>query len=503
MEFSRKIVLGIIILFLFGAGFIIYNLLKAEKPVSNNILAQPAEKKNNSLAVSGDIAPIIVIDICSLRQDHLSGFGYNRNTTPNLDAFVKESAVFENFWTEAGFCLPNFATLLTGTRPEIHKQVISTSGKAVLPDSLETLAEILKKQGYKTAGFSGSRFLVPGSYGLERGFDTFFDPFQVSKHDAMGSASFEEIFPLVKTWVADNKNDPFFLYVTVDDLHAPYNADDPKMFYPDYKGILDKILPDMNFDKFFNGEIMSDGNQNLGMSQTIKDIQGNVVTAAMLQRAVEEFKKDPNNLKYLIARYDAAVKRTDRLTGELFDELKKNGLWDKSTIIVTVHQGEQLGEHNLLGHSQGLYQSIVQVPLFIKYPGFSINEKFTGLTERIDIPATILDIASVLPAHKQFSGKSLLPLLKDKNALWEKPYIFASSKPTGFVKGKDSANPTIEERAVRNDRYKLIWYGYKSQPYELYDLKKDSEEKNNLVSSLPGVFNELKGQLDNYIRVNQ
>jgi arylsulfatase A-like enzyme len=320
---------------------------------------------------------------------------------------------------------------------------------------------------------------VPGDRGLTRGFDIFQNPYMDS---SMGMASFEENLPAVRNWLASNRNIPFFLYVTVDDLHAPYHADDPKLYYPDYKGIFDQIEPTMSFDRVYNGESAD--------SNALND----------LGAAVEEYKKNPNEQKYLIARYDAAAKRMDRLTGELFSELKKNDLWEKSTIIVTVHQGEQLGEHGLLGHIEGLYEPIVSVPLFIKYPGSSGGERLTQLAERIDIPATILDITEVLQEHKQFSGKSLLPLLEDKNALWSKPYIFASSKS---VRVSTDRSKIIEERAVRNDRYKLIRYDYKKQPYELYDLKNDPEEKYNLIDSLPGVFSELKKELDDYIKDNQ
>jgi arylsulfatase A-like enzyme len=479
MKLIKGGLISIVIFLLICAVLFVYYSPKSDAPVLANSAEQQTDKRIEASAVFVETAPIIVIDICSLRKDHMSNYGYGRNTTPNLDSFMKESAVFDNFWTQAGFCLPNFATLLTGTRTEVHKMVLNGTGDSKLPSSLETLAEVLKNKGFKTAGFSGSRFLSTNDHGLERGFDTFQNPFMAS---SMGMASFEENLPAVRNWLASNKNSPFFLYVTIDDLHAPYHADDPKLYYPEYKGIFDSIEPDMVFDRVYNGE------------------SAGADASESLKKAVEEFKKNPNEQKYLIARYDAAVKRMDRLTGELFDELKKNGLWDKSTIIVTVHQGEQLGEHDLLGHIEGLYEPIVSVPLFIKSPGLSKEEHYDQLTERIDIPATILDMAGTLQDHKQFSGKSILPLLENKNALWVKPYIFSSSKS---VRVSTDHSVIIEERAVRNDRYKLIWYAYKKQPYELYDLKNDSEEKNNVVNSLPKVYDELKNQLDEYVKVNE
>jgi arylsulfatase A-like enzyme len=478
----KKLVFGLLALFLLGGGAIVYlpkQSAKSNKTPLNNISQGASNLSNQDLVVNPSSTPIIIIDICSLRKDRISGFGYFRNTTPNLDAFMKVSDVFDNFWTEGNFCLPNFGTLLTGTRPDVHRLVLNGTGESRLSTSTETMAALLEKMGYKTAAFVGSRFLLPStsehSSGLDRGFQVYENHYNSEKFD---EASFETNIISVNKWVDENKSSPFFLYVTVDDLHSPYMTDDRKMFDPGYKGVLDKMSPDINFDRVYNGEPVALG---------IEDIYG---------KGVKEFKKDPKNLKFLNALYDASVVRTDRLVGEFFKKLKESGLWDKAIIIVTVHQGEQLGEHGLLGHTQGLYNPVLAVPLFIKYPGQLTSTHFSQLVERIDIPATVLDEAGILGNHKQFTGKSLLPLLKDSSSVWQKPYIFASTKP---VKFPVNLGTSIEERAVRNDRYKLIWSGYKEQPYELYDLKDDPGETTNLVSSLPQVFNELKDELDKYI----
>lgn len=422
---------------------------------------------------------IIVIDICSLRADHVGAYGYARPTTPNLDAFAKQATTFNNFWTESGWCLPNFATMLTGTRPETHK--LTFIGTKLSP-SITTVAEILRDNGFATAGFSGSRYLVPGAYGLEKGFQTFVGSY-TSADLAMGAASYRTNETAVQKWVADNKDKPFFLYVTIDDLHSPYtHADNPKLFDPNYSGILDTVNADLFFNRVYNGETNVAGADE-------KTIAG-----------VKEFKKDSKNLANLIARYDAGVVTVDSLAGQLFQTLKENGLLDSSLIIVTAHQGEQLGEHGQLGHITGIYEPILSVPLFIRYPSVADSgARVSKLAERIDIPATILDAAGLLGKNTaQYAGTSLLPLLRDQSIAW-KEYIFASSKPTWVP---TTGEPSIEERAVRNDRYKLLWYGYKKPAYELYDLESDRGETKNLADKLPDVFAELKSQLDSYITVN-
>jgi arylsulfatase A-like enzyme len=417
---------------------------------------------------------IIVIDICSLRADHIGAYGYTRPTTPNIDAFAEEATTFLNFWTQSGWCLPNFATLLTGTRPEENQMTYINSR---LSPSVTTLAEIFTKNGFATAGFAGSRYLTSGTYGLERGFQTYRNPY-TSADVAMGSASYGRNKAAVKEWVTNNKDKPFFLYLSIDDLHSPYtHSENPKFFDPDYKGILDTVDADLIFDRVHNGE-------------TIANVDARITSA------VEEFKKDPRNLAHLIARYDAGVLHVDTMMGELIQMLKDQGLWDDSMIIVTSHQGEQLGEHGQLGHINGIYEQIIHAPLFIRYPGIaSSGARTSKLAERIDIPATVLDAVGLLEGNAgQYTGTSLLPVLTGTVSAWKK-YIFASSKPTWIP---TTSEPSIDERAVRNDRYKLIWYKYKNPQYELYDLKNDPGETTNLADRLPKVLAELESQLNSY-----
>ncbi len=437
---------------------------------------------SNSKAPISKPTQVIVIDICSLRADHVGAYGYNRPTTPNLDEFAKQATTFNNFWTESGWCLPNFATMLTGTRPEVHQLTFVSSQ---LSASITTLAEILGNNGFATAGFSGSRYLSPNTStrGLDKGFQTFINPYTSEADTAMGAASYSKNEAAVQKWIADNKDKPFFLYVTIDDLHSPYtHADNPKLFDPNYSGILDTVNADLFFTRVYNGETNVAGADE-------KTIAG-----------VKEFKKDPKNLANLIARYDAGIVTVDSLAGRLFQTLKENGLLDNSLIIVTAHQGEQLGEHGQLGHITGIYEPILSVPFFIRYPGVADNgARISKLAERIDIPATILDTAGLLDKYKaQYTGTSLLPLLRDPATAW-KEFIFASSKPTWIP---STGEPSIEERAVRNDRYKLLWYGYKKPAYELYDLQTDPGETKNLADKLPDVFSELKSQLDSYAATN-
>lgn len=444
--------------------------------------------QKDTVAVS-DQPSIIVIDICSLRKDRLGAFGSQAGLTKNLDAFAKESATFQNFWTESGWCLPNFATMLTGMRPDAHQQTLvlpNNTQSASLLENLEMLPEILRARGFATAGFSGSRYLSQEFWpadtykkgGLLRGFDTFANPYRFSyENDHMGSVSVEENFTRIEEFLAQKTDKPRFLYVTIDDLHSPYQMDDADAARVEalYDGPMKNSLLAMKVMRLFNGE------------------KQNNITADEV-RAAEELKNNPKALEYVRTRYDASVKRTDRLFGELVGELKASGQWDKSVVIVTAHQGESLGENGKLGHTgSGLSGEIVNVPLFIRYPGKTNGETIPALAERVDIPATILDIVGVLKTHPQFGGVSLLAWLDGAASKKEKAYIFSQSQRTTIPAATTQA---IDERAVRNERYKLVWYEYRKEPYALYDIIADPLEQQNIINAKPDVFQELKTQLD-------
>ncbi len=473
--FGKKLSFNLLLLAVVLSG-ILFFLWKAQNPAKLNV---------------------VVIDICSARSDHFSFNGYNRQTTPNIDSFSKNAIIFKNSWTQANWCLPDFATLLTGTRPEVHTMLFPDPSFNVLSPSILTLAEVLKKAGYETAGFSGSQFLKD-EYKLNRGFDSFQNPYALKS--GMQMSSFEDSLPRVGEFLTSHKKStkPFFLYMSVDDLHNPYMTDDPSMFDKGYSGIFDSLDSDHTAEMLSR----SPGGNYFDRLYNNPDDPGAVATLdsqtlQVIKKQIAQFKKDPAELKHLIARYDASLHRADRLVGSVLAQLKKE-YKDNTVIIITAHQGEYLGEHGLLGHSEGLNENMLNVPLLVYYPNSAKGPKaIENLVERIDIPATILDIAGIFSSYqKQFAGTSLLPLLTGQSVNQWKNYIFASSRP---IRSNIQQKVTIDERAVRNSQYKLIWYSYKDKPYELYDLKADPSESSDISTSNTQVFNELKNQLENYV----
>ncbi len=399
---------------------------------------------------------IVVLDICSARADRFGAYGSTASLTPGLDAFATGAAVFERAWAQSSWCLPNYATLLTGQRPEAHGRHVNAPGP--LDPGTPTLAERLKDTGYRTGGFTGGVYLLPG-WGLSRGFDHYHSVFSTASSSPEG---FSVLAPDILRWIDEPSGAPFFLYATVDDLHSPYGSE---------AGLtgeagLSTATAGVRFFRAYNGE--KDGD----LSATARRLKG-----------------DAAYLRALSSRYDGAVRGMDRVVSSFLADLERRGLMKNTLVIVTADHGEHLGEKGLLGHTEGLYEPVLRVPLLVRDPArpASHGKRIGALVERVDLAPTLLDAAGAPDAS--LPGRSLRPLLSDPRAPW-RTHAYASSQRNAAA----GAPPYIEERAVTDGRWKLIWYAYRDA-FELYDLAADPHERNDLAASRPEVAARLAFEL--------
>ena len=413
---------------------------------------------------------VIFMDICSTRADHIGAYGYKRPTTPNIDAIAGEGVLFENAVSMSSWCLPNYSSLFTSHTPEVHGQYVSIPYRG-MPDFETTLAQKMREAGYETAAFSGGIYFMR-PWGLDRGFDTYVNVFSTT---SAAPGTFAQTMPGVMEWLEEKKGKPFFLFLAVDDLHVPYQATDPNMFDPGYEGMVNDLsvrgVPFMrDYNSYMRGELSKD---------------------ATNYEKVARFVADKGNLKHLIAKYDAALNTADKRVGNFISYLKKNGFWDNSVFMLSADHGEQLGEHSLLGHTEGLYEPITHVPLIMHVPGEDgmKGRRLSQLVERVDMMPTILDMAGIDYSDLQLQGKSLVPVLENPE-LELRQYAYSSNKRN--LPG--TSDMLIEERVIRDKRWKLHWYIYKDS-YELYDLKNDPMETTDLSSKEPEVLKRLSFEL--------
>lgn len=410
---------------------------------------------------------VVVMDICSARADHFGTYGYPKPTTPGLDSLAKEAVVFDRAMAQASWCLPNYATLFTGHVPEVHGQYTNTPFRG-MPPFETTLAERMQRAGYRTAAFSGGIYFLK-AWGLDRGFDRYVNLFSTS---SAVPASFSLLAPQALAWVEQNRESPFFLYTAVDDLHTPYQSENPELYDPGYDGVVhDTAIANVRFFRLYNGE-PSDASDPL-------------------LPKLDVFRKDPRHLAHLAAHYDASLNGVDRKVSDFVRRLKDMDLWKNTVLVITSDHGELLGEKGLLGHTEGLYEPVLRVPMIVHHPGFpQLKGRRVGeLVERIDLTPTVLDVAGASYEDGELQGRSLIPLLRNPDEPLH-AHAFAASKRNMATR----ADFLIDERVARDKRWKLHWYLHKND-YELYDIDNDPLETRDVSREHPEIVQRLSFEL--------
>ena len=449
---------------------------------------------------------IILITMTNLRYDHMSGNGYSRPTTPNLDAFGKESLVFDNAFAHSSWTLPEGMSIYTGLYPYQHGIMNRYDGSKLSPD-IPTLIDILNSNGYQTAAFTGGFDYNP-EFGLTNRFieykecakgEAVFYPRQqgprVSNTSEYGQ--FNCTIPEAINWLKRNYNNKFFLHVQGFDAHCPFSQKGGKT-YDNYTGNIDYSDCLWTFDR--TKPVIKDGKT----FYPVYSAKTGTSSAVLLGE---------RDVDHLIAIYDEAITFADGLIGRLLYEVKNMGLNDKTIIIFTSEHGDMFGKNGRFmrgGPLRGtFYDDVLHIPLIIKNPKLTAK-KINGLVGHADVMPTLLDFLGL----QQFTtagksqvrlGKSLLPLILQNQEINE--YIFAGSKFTPADNNPYFFKKTRVD-AVRNKQWKLIeetifdsaMQNAFSQTIELYDIINDKEELYNLASTKKNIVNDLNSKLSPWLK---
>jgi arylsulfatase A-like enzyme len=298
---------------------------------------------------------VLVLLLDTLRADHLSLNGYERDTSPVLDSFARENLNFSYAISASPWTPTSVATIFTGVYPSVHgmmpinDRAAARRMSAKLPDEAETIAETLKKNGYQTAAVISNPWMKP-EFGLGQGFDTYTYLHRVHSNH-VNQAAYKHVRKLRQ------KSEPFFLYLHYMDVHNPYNP--PGAYAEMYKGPL-------------------------------------------------KSRAYPEKQVRLMGRYDGAIRYLDNNLGELFSFLKEEKLYDDLAIVVLADHGEQFMEQGRQGHGYHLFNEELRVPLMIKAPGRAgaIDQPVS----LVDLYPTMLELAGV-PLAKPVQGVSLISRL--------------------------------------------------------------------------------------------
>lgn len=370
-------------------------------------------------ARSGRGRNVILIVLDTMRADHLGVFGYELDTTPNLDQFASESVIFRKALSTASWTPPSVASILTGRYVISHGltppvgQAVDAPNAAILSEDLLTIPEVLKANGYRTGGVTANTW-SSDKLGFGQGFERY-DFYDDPGADKITAAA-EEI---VNSWNPTPGKDPFFLYVHYIDPHVPYKAPEP--FASSYIGTL------------------------LKNSHSAERVQP------------------------MIWEYDAEIKFMDHYIGELFKFLKEKKLYDDSLIIIVGDHGEQFEEHGKLGHGYFLYNEEVHVPLLVKDQKKHYDVDY--LVSTVDIFPTVLNALGI-PVPSDSEGISLF----DEQRLLARPGVI--SEISRYYNQK--AFISIDNKKII---YKFPWTDARAEPgitepelIGAFDLKTDPYE---------------------------
>lgn len=333
-------------------------------------------------AASSERRPnIVLVSIDTLRVDHLSFAGYRRPTTPHIDRFLAERGIWlRNTVTSAPWTLPAHVSLVTGIDAVAH----GVNHKRPMPDSLQTLARILRAQGYRTVGFVGGGWLS-GRYGFDRGFDRYRAwPFGRPRKNEL-----EEHVDQILEWLPVAPQ-PFLLFLHTFEVHSPHDRSRP--FVAEGATRLARRT------RFFDSS--AEGQRDAGYALNKKLLMGERPETAREVETEEDW-------RHAIAAYDNGILHMDSQIGRLLAGLEGEG---PTVVILTSDHGEALGEHGLASHGY-LYDHNLMVPLVIALPGESDPGRAIDQQVRlVDIVPTVLDFADV-PVPDSLDGRSLRRLL--------------------------------------------------------------------------------------------
>ena len=339
------------------------------------ILAWTACSGNPNVEMPSRPHPIIVIDVGTLRADHLGCYGYDRETSPRIDALAAESVLFEWCFSQAPNTAPSQASILTGLYPGTHGV---TSDLARLPEEALTLAEALAGHGYTTAAFVDGGYLSR-DFGFAQGFDFY------ANHRGQGLA---EIGPKVIDWLRRHADDDFLLLVHTYDTHTPYAP------------------PESHRELFLEGLAPPSAGFDAGAGQM------------EALRTSPEGALPPHDLEYARALYDAEIRFVDEWIGKLMAEIRDLGLDDRATIALVSDHGEEFQEHGSVLHDK-IYSTVTRVPLMIRLPGGAQATTISNIVETIDLMPTLLELAGA-PGSPGIQGESLLPMIRGEGS---PPYV--------------------------------------------------------------------------------
>ena len=430
---------------------------------------------------------VILITIDAFRADHLGCLGYAKKTTPYMDKIAREGVLFSNAFSYGSNTLTSVMPMMTSS-PFIPYFLhgIDAAKLINLHDALErykeivrrlyslkvTIAGALREQGYETAAFHSNPFLT-SYFGYGKDFLYFDDSIAkygirkkieakakvVLKNSRLKnlvwrlySLIYRNEVPYVRaeainkkaiSWLRTKKPEKFFVWLHYMDTHIPYKP--PKSFRPSISSVKMSLLN----RKILNREYISD-----------------------------------SELSQAIELYDGSIRYVDYSIKCLLEELNEMGILENTIVVITADHGEEFKDHGGFIHEPTkLYDELTHIPLIIyntEYKNITIDETVSS----IDIAPTMMGMLN-LPNAETFQGRCLLPITESGRS-------YGVVNEGGGVQALTGNLKMIV--AYRTKRWKYIQDEVRNRK-ELYDMKRDPKETENLYEVERDVAEDLESRI--------
>lgn len=400
------------------------------------------------------------------RADCLGYYGNRVIRTPNIDRLASQGIRFDQHYVQTPQCVPSRVSLATGRYPHVHR---TPTNLYRLPESERSLARILNEQGYHTAtvgelpfaprhylggfqelvasgreheailekhGWRGAGIPPENRRRLEEFERLSRERFQASAVPWPEELDETAVFAdHARGFLRRNRQRPFFLHVNLRRPHHPFDPPAP-------------------FDRMYEGASFPASHSLAGEMNNKPPGHNKALHSSVGFDLTKMSAKDLGRVKSF---YYGMISLNDKYVGQILDELKSQGLDERTVVVFNADHGEMLGDHGLLFKGGYMYDEVLHTPLVIRAPGkVKAGAVNRALTEEIDVLPTVLELLNV-PAHKGIQGQSLLR---------------GEGRPAVFAEF-----PTI--RTARTSEWKIVHY-QRAKLGELYDLKNDPHELHNL-----------------------
>jgi arylsulfatase A-like enzyme len=447
----------------------------------------PTHKRTNVLWIVLDTA----------RADRLGVYGHEAATTPFLDEWAQHCVVFDRAIANGIWTLPSHASMFTGLPACSHGCGFNTDW---LDDSFQTVAEVLRENGYATACLSSNPFVGPQT-NLSKGFDTPLVIYDFQRAIRFSLALLCEKWGLtppipwldldygaaltnhlVARWLAEHADTPVFVFINYMEAHLPYLT--PKR----YRQL---FLPSNGVHRSY---------------ELRRSVYGKLEDWLGFDANIDGYEVMPPFDRQVIKRqYEAALRYLDDRMREVIDIFRQRGLLDDTLVVIAADHGEYLDTHGLWSHHFLTYQDVIHVPLLLRAPDHTKPQRIKTCVELSDLYPTVLRAA--LGATAAETGPDSRDLLKVAvNGGEERIAISEYFGPQPSIKPRLLAkrDPRLRHRAAAqiaavDSRFKFIRSGDGTR--ELYDLLNDPRELDNLEYKHWKEADQLDRHIERWLKV--